>query len=57
MLPMKTKRCYIGIKPQNLPDDATWTDFANTLLELLNMDLTQLSSYKTYKRQLNISSD
>ena len=57
MLPMKTKRCYIGIKLQNLPDDADWMDFANTLLESLSMDLTQLSSYKTYKRQLNISSD
>lgn len=58
-LPMNRNKghAYIMIEKRNLPDDATWMDFANTLIELLNMDLTQLSSYKTYKRQLNISSD
>jgi len=57
MLPMKTKRCHMGIEHRSLPDDATWMDFAHTLIELLNIDLTQLSSYKTYKRQLNISAE
>ena len=54
-LPMNRNKghAYMGIEFKNLPDDADWMDFANTLLGLLDMDLTKTKTYQVYKSKLN----
>lgn len=53
-LPAKAGKYYLGIENILLPDDANWMDFANAVIDLVEMDITQSSTYKTYKRKLNI---
>ncbi len=53
-MPLKRGYAYIGIDDVKLPDDADWMDFADAVIKYINMDLTSLRPYKTYKRDLNI---
>ncbi len=52
-LPWKRGYTYMGIKSIKLPPDADWMDFAKAVMELINIDVTTLSSFKTYKKNLN----
>ncbi len=53
-VPWKSGYAYMGLDHVKLPDDADWMDFADAVIKYINMDLTTLKSYKTYKRDLNI---
>ncbi len=53
-MPWKSGYAYMGLDHVKLPDDADWMDFADAVIKYINMDLTTLKSYKTYKRDLNI---
>lgn len=53
-LPFKTKRYYIEAKSTQLSDDADWIDFAKVVMDYINIDVTQLSIYRTYKSKLNL---
>lgn len=52
--PDKRGYSYTGIQRKILAKDADWMDFADTVLELINLDITTLDKYKTYKSQLNL---
>ena len=54
MLPCKSGYAYIGIEKRELPNDADWIDFAKAVIELINKDLTEFKTFKTYKSKLNI---
>ena len=54
MLPCKSGYAYLGMERRKLPDDADWIDFARAVIELINKDLTELKTFKTYKSKLNI---
>ena len=53
-LPVKVGKYYLGIETVSLPDNADWKDFANAVISLVEMDITQAGAYKTYKRKLNV---
>ena len=52
--PAKRGYAYYGLTDTRLPDDADWIDFANVVIDYINMDLKQLSSFKTYRSYLNM---
>ena len=54
LLPCKTGNAYLGIEDIELSDDAGWIDFALAVLELINLDLNQVHSYKVFKSKLNV---
>ena len=54
LLPEKRKLCYTGIDKTILADDANWNDFANVVMSYINSDFTLFSTYKTFKRYLNL---
>lgn len=53
-LPCKRGYAYLAITETELPDNATWIDFADAVIEFINMDLNELSSFKTFKNKLNL---
>ncbi len=53
-LPLKRRYTYILLDNVKLPDDAGWTDFAEAVIRYINMDVTKLDSFKTYKSRLNL---
>ena len=53
-VPLKRGYAYIVLDDKRLPDDADWIDFANVVMEYINMDIKELSSFKTYKSKLNL---
>jgi len=54
MLPVKAGKYYLGMTHISLAEDADWLDFAKAVIELVEMDITKVSAYKTFKRKLNI---
>lgn len=54
LLPLKRGYAYMGLDRVKLPDDAGWTDFAEAVIRYINMDVTKLDSFKTYKSKLNL---
>lgn len=52
-LPAKSKY-YLTLANRSLPADATWMDFAHTILELVHTDVATLPAYKTFKSKLNV---
>jgi len=52
-LPLKRGYAYIRIDSVKLSDDADWLDFANQVLEYVEIDVTQLKRFKTFKRSIN----
>lgn len=53
-VPVKRGYAYLEIHETRLPDDADWMDFAHAVMQYINMDLTQIRSFKTHRGQLNI---
>lgn len=53
-MPRKRGYAYLGLDKIYLPADAEWLDFAEATLKFINMDITQLRSYKILKSDLNI---
>ncbi len=52
MLPLKRGYGYMGIESIELPDDADYLDFAQAVIDLLNMDLSNHHRFKTYRSKL-----
>ena len=50
--PLKRGYGYYSIKVVKLSDDAEYLDFANTVIDLINLDLTKESTFKRYKKLL-----
>ncbi len=53
-LPWNRGYTYMGMKHIKLPPDADWMNFAKAVIELINVDVTTLRSFKTYKKDLNL---
>lgn len=53
-MPCKRGYAYLGLDTIYLPSDAKWLDFAEATLKFINMDLTQLRSYRISKKHLNV---
>ncbi len=53
-IPMKKGKYYIEISSIKLHDEANWIEFADAVIELINMDMNKLNSFKIYKSKLNI---
>ena len=53
-LPCKKGYAYLGITERKLSDDADWFDFADIVIELIDMDLSELGTFKTFKSKLNL---
>lgn len=53
-IPMKSVYAYIGIDNIKLQDDADWTDYAKSVINYIDSDLSTFSSFKRYKSKLNI---
>ena len=53
-LPAKAGKYYLGITHISLAEDADWLDFARAVIELVEIDITQDSAYKVFKRKLNV---
>lgn len=53
-LPCKRGYAYLAIKTEKLLIDATWLDFADAVINLANMDLNELDSFKHFKNSLNL---
>ncbi len=54
LMPLKRGYAYIGLDKTQLSDEADWLDFANAIIEYINMDITKLKTFKTYKSKLNL---
>lgn len=54
LMPLKRGHSYIGLANTKLDADADWIDFANAVIDYINLDYTKLRSFKTYKSSLNI---
>ncbi len=54
LLPCKRGYTYLGVKELKLSDNATWIDFANGVIELLNLDLSKEPAFKTFKSKFNL---
>lgn len=54
-LPCKRGYAYLVIKREKLSSDATWVDFADTVINFINMDLNEIDSFKRFKKSLNIA--
>lgn len=54
-MPVKRGYAYLGLHTTDLPSNAGWGDFANAVVDYINMDLSKLSSFKTFKKQLNLN--
>lgn len=52
-MPLKRGYAYLVIKKVKLADDADYIDYANAIIDLLNLDLTTDKYYKLMKDKLN----
>lgn len=50
----KRGKGYLCIAKKQLPDDATWEEFAQTVIEFVAMDLTKTRTFKSLKSYLNV---
>ena len=50
----KRGKGYLCMEEKLLPDDATWDDFAKTVIEFATMDLTTTSTFRALKSYLNV---
>ena len=53
-LPVKRGYAYYGIKNILLNEKADWIDYAETVLKLLDLDLSKECAFRSFKKQLNI---
>lgn len=53
-MPLKRGYAYIGLKRVKLDVNADYIDYAIELIKLIEMDINELDTYKTYKSKLNI---
>lgn len=53
-VPAKSGYAYLGLDEIRLSEDADWLAFADGVIKYVNMDITQLDSFKTYKSKLNL---
>ena len=53
-IPLKSGYAYIGLDSIELPDDADWSAFAEAVIHYVELDITTLKRYKTYKMKLNL---
>lgn len=54
LYPDKRGYSYTGMQRKFLAEDADWIDFADAVIELVNLDISTLPEYKRYKSQLNL---
>ena len=54
MLPVKAGKYYLGMESKKLPNNSDWIDASNTVIDFIEMDITQTSPYKTFRRKLNV---
>ena len=52
--PRKANYSYYGSAISKLPEDADWIDFAKAVLNYINIDITTLDTFRTFRRELNI---
>jgi len=53
-LPRKAGYSYYELANTKLPEDANWIDFAKAVLHYINIDVSTLDTFRTFKRELNI---
>ena len=54
MMPTKRGYAYLGLDSTKLAKKADWIDYANAVMNYINMDVTTLDSYKVYREKLNV---
>jgi hypothetical protein len=53
-LATKRGKGYLCIAEKHFPDDASWEDFAQTVIEFATMDLTKTRTFRSLKSYLNV---
>ena len=53
-LPLKRGYGYVSIKPVKFPNDVEYIDYANEVINLVNLDLETIRYFKSIKSKLNI---
>ncbi len=51
--PAKRGYAYLGLAEKKLSAEADWIDYANAVIDFIDMDITKLKSFKIYKSKLN----
>ncbi|OPX41821.1 hypothetical protein CLHUN_43120 [Ruminiclostridium hungatei] len=46
----------MGIESIKLKEDGDYLDYANAVIDLINLDLAKHSRFKQYKKMLNLNS-
>lgn len=54
MFPLKRGYAYDYGDKKTLPDDADWIDYANAVIDYINMDFMTLEHFRRCKSQYNI---